>query len=525
MDLITATSGPFFSQIYAEKKTDEITRKISMEIFQKALKTDLKHFDDENYYNKYTYTINEYARKCFEQKSILQNSISILISVVLIVNMMGELSPWLIVISIFTVVLSTFLGTKINKVNQTKIQALLPNNREARYVERIFYLKDYAYDLKCTNVATFLLDKYKLLITKNRVIYEKHNARLAGFTLLNAVLFGSMNIFIMSLLSYQIISGEITLGCFVSMITASSYLRVNLTQLMGQYRNLHNLNLYRKQIEEFFSVESSIENSTGVQEISIQPWSIDFNNVSFSYPNSAYHLKNISLHIEKNKKVAIVGRNGAGKTTLLKILLRLYEPVDGEITINGTNYKSFDTKKYRCSIGTAFQNASIYALSFRDNLQIYRKKTDKQLNDTIVDMKIDSILSKNRANLDTQFTKEFDNNGIVLSGGEAQKIALARLYKSDFSLLILDEPSAALDPISEYDYITNMLNTSNTTTIFVTHRLALAKSADYIYVLDQGEIVEEGDHSTLLQLNGLYCEMYNKQYSDSHLQITTNDEN
>lgn len=294
------------------------------------------------------------------------------------------------------------------------------------------------------------------------------------------------------------------------MITASSYLRLYLTQLMGYYQSLHNLNLYKAQIEEFFTTESPIENSTQGAETKKEPWEIQFKSVSFSYPNSNFGLKNIDITIPKNKKIAIVGINGAGKTTLVKLLLRLYEPSAGDIFVNGVSNKSYRLDDYRRSIGTVFQNASVYALSLNENIQLVRSMSEEQLNNALDKMNIAEILKKNNATLNSPVTKEFDNNGIILSGGETQRVTLSRVCTGDFSLLIYDEPSAALDPIAQYQYIEAMMSNS-TTSVIVTHRLSLAEKADYIYVMDGGQIVEKGNHTELLNNHGLYFEMYEKQ--------------
>lgn len=510
LDIVAISLGPFYTQFYAEKRVSIISRSITQEIYKKALKTDIKFFDDEKFYNKYTYAVNEYSRRCFECKSTLQSFISCLISISIIVHLMGQLSPFLIVITVITTIISTIIGTRINKINQAKIKDMVPNNRQAAYIQRVFYQKDYTYDLKCTLLSVYLFRKYKELFKSLNDIYNRHNPKLAILTLVNSLLFGFMNIFIMILLTYQVTDNQISIGSFVAMITASSYLRLYLTQLMGYYQSLHNLNLYKAQIEEFFTTESPIENSTQGAETKKEPWEIQFKNVSFSYPNSNFGLKNIDITIPKNKKIAIVGINGAGKTTLVKLLLRLYEPSAGDIFVNGVSNKSYRLDDYRRSIGTVFQNASVYALSLNENIQLVRSMSEEQLNNALDKMNIAEILKKNNATLNSPVTKEFDNNGIILSGGETQRVTLSRVCTGDFSLLIYDEPSAALDPIAQYQYIEAMMSNS-TTSVIVTHRLSLAEKADYIYVMDGGQIVEKGNHTELLNNHGLYFEMYEKQ--------------
>ena len=206
-----------------------------------------------------------------------------------------------------------------------------------------------------------------------------------------------------------------------------------------------------------------------------------------------------------------MGENGAGKSTLVKLLLGLYDPTSGEILINGIPLRSYDITELRNTIGVAFQNTNIYALSLAENLRLYGEAENLSA-DAEKKFGIDAILRKNNASDDSIMTREFDENGIMVSGGEAQKIAIARLTMRKFGLLILDEPSSALDPIAEYE-LNRLLtqSTGDTTTVMVAHRLSSVRNMDKILVMSGGSLKEEGTHDELMALGGIYYDMFTKQ--------------
>ena len=210
--------------------------------------------------------------------------------------------------------------------------------------------------------------------------------------------------------------------------------------------------------------------------------------MSFSYENSEFGLKNINMKIPKGKKIAIVGENGGGKTTLTKLLLRLYDPDAGSILINGKPLKEAALRQYRNNVGIAFQEFPLYSLPLKDNLSVYDTADNEAMSEI------------------------FKENGIMLSGGEKQKLAVARLMTKSFGLLIFDEPTSALDPVAEASLNQMIFDKANTsTTILISHRLSNVVNADYIYVVRDGEIAECGTHESLMAEKGLYYGMFELQ--------------
>jgi ATP-binding cassette subfamily B protein len=263
--------------------------------------------------------------------------------------------------------------------------------------------------------------------------------------------------------------------------------------------------------------------------------SLEFKDVSFSYdfashPKYKFHengyeppktdsgkyvLKNVNLKLTAGEKIAIVGYNGAGKTTLIKLMMRLYDATKGEILYNGRNIKDYEPKTYRQKIGTVFQDYKIFAATVAQNVKngIYDEKTDKQTVLSALESAdfTEKLLSLENG-IDTHLTREFNDEGTNLSGGESQKVAIARVFAKDFPIVIMDEPSSALDPMAEYNLNQSILNnTKDKAVIFISHRLSTTRIADKIYMFSGGELIEQGSHEELLEQNGKYAEMFRLQ--------------
>ena len=279
-----------------------------------------------------------------------------------------------------------------------------------------------------------------------------------------------------------------------------------LTELFDQVKDIHQIDIYAKRIQEFYQLKPIIEDCIGsTPQI---PYEITFQNVVFEYDKGKPVLYNVNIHINAGEKIAIVGKNGVGKSTLIKLLLRLYDPTDGYIKVNGIDIKKYDTKEYRKYIGTVFQDSNVYAFSIKDNLDIYSEHQKDGISFTI-----DKVhLMQQLKNHENELTKEFSDNGIVLSVGEIQKLAIARILDGEFGLLLFDEPSSALDPIAEEQVMKLIYNmASTTTTIVIAHRLSSIRDMDRILVVDNGMIIEEGNHNQLMDTKGLYYQMWNTQ--------------
>ena len=501
--------------LYSEKKLTEIHLKINTKIYERVLHTDYSFFDDPEFYNNYTWTINEYANKSREATNLLLNIFKSLSTIISMVSVILVLGPWLIIITLIEMFITIYFEIRRNKLNVNKREEILPYDRKIGYVHRIFYQREYAGDVKATNIRDNLFDMYYSSGNNKIYIIKKYAKKILYWLYAQNFLAIIYNASIMTYISYGLIVSKkiIGVGKFMSLITANSQLMNSLYSFFNFISQAHNLDLYADKIRLFFETKSKIENTTVSKENNLKtPFSIEIRNLSFKYPNSNFGLNNINLKINAGERIAIVGENGSGKTTLTKLFLRFYDPDQGTILINGIPISNYDLLSLRNKIGIAFQTTNIYAFSLSKNLKLYREVDDTHLKSTINSLGLNKLLEKTNCSLDTELTREFNKDGLMLSNGEIQKLGIARIMNHAFGLLILDEPSSSLDPISEYN-LTNILynQASKTTTILIAHRLSMVRDADYIYVLKDGMICESGTHETLMEKKSFYYDMFIKQ--------------
>ena len=303
-------------------------------------------------------------------------------------------------------------------------------------------------------------------------------------------------------------TNRISLAVYTTMLNAIFTIRQYLMELGDNFSRISENSVYFEKIKSFFEFENKVVDGP-IEEIGDLK-TIKIENISFKYPHSDnVILKNFTLEVQAGEKIAIVGLNGSGKSTLVKLLLRLYDVTSGKIYYNGKNIKEYNLERYRKNIGVVFQDYNMYALSLEENVMM-----DETIgNDKKIEFVLDSFnVFNQKYDIKREISTEFENDGIALSGGQAQKIALSRVLAKDFKLIILDEPTSALDPYAE-EHLNKMLleEMQDITVIFISHRLTTTTIADRIYYLEDGSVVESGSHTELLNLGGKYANLYNVQ--------------
>ena len=505
-----------FNWCYKNKMLAKIDLDIRRDVYIQSLKTDYKYIDNPKYYDDYAWTLNEYSNQAHEAHNLILNLAASIITITVVVGIIVVTSPWIIILIVLNIVMRMFAHVKIDKLLLDRDEAIIPYDRKLDYFHRIFYQRGYSADLKSTLLKNYLLNKFEDNKNSKLNTIQKFGYKVLGLALYCDVVYRLSLALIMVMIVHGIYSGNIaSIGMYITLILAVDRLDEHLFRLFDLIREAKRISMYGDRVRRFFKLESDIESNMGNGEIILdrKVLSVEFKNVDFCYDNSNFAISNFSLSIKPGEKVAIVGENGAGKTTFVKLLLRLYDIKDGEILINGIPLKEYDVHSLRRCVGVAFQEPNIYALSLLENIELNSKLADKpQLQTLLNSFGISKLISKNNASLDSELTKEFDDNGIVMSGGEIQKIGLARVFNRDFGLLILDEPSSALDPLAEYEMNKLILDSSNkSTTIMVAHRLSTIRDADKIVLIDNGTVRESGTHEELMDAKEKYYEMFTKQ--------------
>ena len=495
-----------YEDFYLRWKKQEIEGTIERSIYEKALTVDYRHFDDPSYFDSYKLTTEKFASQSSE---MLQNLFSLLSGVAKCIVYGALIASQGVALLLIVLGCSAFVAyAQIywSRVSVERETAMVNDQRKADYLRRLFFDHTAVADLRASNIKKPLFSLFDGSVKSRAAIYRKYGAKeFLTDILANLAQLGT-TFAVPVYVAWGVMSGNIGgIGVYATLIASSLALKEALNAL-GWWSSQVALGVaYAQKVQHFFDTDSTIEASTDGEKASDGPFSVRFDHVSYRYGGSDdFAIRDLSLAIAQGEKIAIVGENGAGKTTLTKLLLRLYDADGGTVQIYGRPIADYDVSTLRGRIGIAFQQSRLYALSVRENMTAYADADDARLKSCLEEVGL-------RLSLDAQVTKEFDENGAVLSGGDAQRLCLTRLLHSEFGLLILDEPSSALDPIAEYRIAKLIFDRSPTTTVMVAHRLSTVVDADRIYLLSDGRIIESGTHAELMAQNGKYREMFLKQ--------------
>lgn len=427
------------------------------------------------------------------------------------------INPLLVLLTLLIVILNTCFNSKTNKSNYRLDQDKIPIERENNYVFNLISDFSIGKEVRIYGLKQYILEKYKQTSEKSNTFYTKafkNNTKNTIFTITT----GNIQIFfVYFILVAQALKNEgFTYGDFTVHFNAVNAFSNAILAIVTSTLKICQQGFYIKDLEDFVMLPrmvnkqgKHIEKNTGLV--------FEFRNVSFKYPGAEdYSLRNITMKFSSEEKISFVGMNGAGKTTVIKLLLRLYNVDSGEILLNNKNINEYDWTEYINIFATVFQDFKLFAYSVKENIILDEGNGVKEKLDYAVEKSgVKEYIEKKRNGLDTYVYKIFDETGFEPSGGEGQKIAIARALYKNAEFIILDEPASALDPLSEYDLYTNLNNLVNSKgCIFISHRLSSTVFADKIFVFNNGYLEESGSHSELMKNeNGLYKEMFEKQSS------------
>ncbi len=485
-------------------------------IFKKAQEVELGCYESPDFFDNYNRATWVVEKGGF--KRIIEGSawtIGSVVSIIFLVVYLVSIDPFLLFFIICPVIVIA-LRTKKNNIELKKETEMTPFERQKDYTKRTILLKDFAKEIKTTGIFDVIKKRFNYAVEKNIGIIKEYGWKIA---LLEAVsdFFGEI-IPVCGGFGYGcyrlIVLQNLQLADFSVLISAITTTRNKLNQLARYFAMQQKHCLWVQNLRDFLDYEPKLTGG-GIEPADFE--SLEFKNVSFRYEgNEQNTLRNISFKINKGETFAVVGHNGAGKTTLSKLIMRLYDVTEGEILYNGINIKEYDLLKYREKFASVFQDYMIFAMTVAENVLVDEvdssnlANAQKALKQSGVYDKIQTLPQAEN----TLLTREFDDKGALLSGGEAQKVTIARLFAKKFDVAILDEPSSALDPVAEskmYDALIE--GTKGKTVFYISHRLSSATRADKILVFAKGSLTESGTHDELMALCGEYSEMFNLQAS------------
>ncbi len=508
----------FVFQKLQQKSQPKIKQEIKEMFFRKAKEIDLECYDDSECYNNYVLSVSEVENQIGRIFTVLTNLFTGVTSIILSGAFFIGSDPVSFIFIAVSFVASLWSGKALNKLNFKIRNDKNPYERKLGYVNRVFYLNDYAKEVRLnTEISNELLKDFDETNDKVLDIDKKNAGKRFGLQLMKDYICNSFLIdvvYIIYLVYSAAVLHHISYSNVAVMRGTANRMKNRMRQFADVYPKMQEIGLYVQKMKDFLAIEPKIT-STDNRPLPEKTTLIELRNVSFGYNEmDGYILNNISIKIEPYSKIAIVGYNGAGKTTLIKLIMRLYDPDEGEILLDGVNIKEYDIEEYRRKIGTVFQDFKIFAATVKENVLLDFAENGKD-SDVISAMEksgFDERLAALSDGLETNLTTEFEDNGVNLSGGEGQKLAVARVFYKDANLIILDEPSSALDPIAEYHLNRSMLTAANNkSVVFISHRLSTTRIADRIYMLEKGKIIEEGNHAELLELGGKYSQMWRLQ--------------
>ncbi len=494
---------------------DLFSNHTSVKIMEHAATLDLDQFEDSEFYDKL-----ERARQQTIGRTVLLSQVFAqvqdLITMFFLAAGLMAFNPWLILLLLIAIV-PAFLGESyFNDRTYALTRGQTPERRELDYLRYIGASDETAKEVKLFNLSNFIIDRFKTLSNKFYYDNKKLSVKRAGWGTLFALI-GSAGYYAAYVtIIIQAIGGAITIGTLTFLAGSFRQLRSLLEGILSRFTSVSQGAIYLKDFFDFFRIQPNI--ITPKKSIPFPnpiQYGFVFENVGFKYHNSeSWANRNLNFTLHAGEKLALVGENGAGKTTLVKLLARLYDPNEGRILLDGIDLREYDLFELRKNIGIIFQDYLRYQMSFAQNIAVGNidELNNRELIEQSAEKSLASILVKKLPNQYDQALGRRFNNGIELSGGEWQKVALARAYMKESQLLILDEPTSALDARAEYQVFQRFAElTKGKTAVLISHRFSTVRMANRILVLDKGQLLEIGSHEELLALNGRYAELFHLQ--------------
>ena len=510
LNLITSVLG-----IVMEKYDEKMQNFFTEEMSRRVMEMDFQHTEDKKALDQAEAArtgMSWYSGGVHGISNEFFNAIANAIKIVGVVVLIAIYAPILFLITAVLLAFNTFIRAKSNKIEIESHRNLSKLNRIFGYLG--WNLTDFRYgkDIRLYGAADMMTEKWEtynnLMLNEWKWQADKH-LPLNMLMMVSDVLRDTGTYLYLGILA---ITQKITIGTFSQMLSAGNTFHSSLQNLMWNVQEIIKRTNYAYEYVKFMNYPAAIEK--GTRKVENIPHTIEFRNVSFTYPNTDVKvLDNVSVTLKQGEHLSVVGLNGAGKTTFVKLLCRLYDATSGEILLDGVNIKEYDYAEYMALFSPVFQDFKLFSFSVKDNIVLDNKADEKELDLLIEQVGLRDKISSFEKGTDTMLFKAFDEDGVEFSGGEQQKIAIARALFRKSPVVILDEPTAALDPVAEYE-IYRQFDTlvGGKTAIYISHRLSSCKFCDRIAVFSEGTIKEYGTHDELVIIDGgVYAEMFAAQ--------------
>ena len=487
-------------------------------LLEKSTQLDLAHFESSQFYDTLSRAQNSGSNYPVRTIQTLTGLFGQGVTLVSLLGLLLQFNAAIIPLLVFTALPAFWTSIVYSGRRFWMTRMETESGRLSDYIQRVLTNPDFAKEVRLFNLGEHLLDKWKGIRMdfngKSEAIASEYT-RMRG---LSAVLVNSGFYIAYGWTLVQAIAGKISVGDFTMYTGAFAQAQQLFPSILESIAKIYESNLYVSQYFEFLALKPEVTNTSEPQAFP-QPieQGLSIQNVTFTYPGAKEPtLRNISLNVNPGESIALVGLNGAGKTTLLKLLTRLYDVDSGLITIDGIPLPEIKLSQLHINIGVLNQDFARYQLSAKDNIgfgNLPERENQSRIEQAAVDSGADRVVETLEAGYQTRLGKMF-KGGVDLSGGQWQKIGMARAFMTDAPILILDEPTAALDAIAEFELFEKFRAlTAGKMTFFVSHRFSTVQLADRIVVLENSRIIEVGSHAHLMLQNGLYAKMFRLQAS------------
>jgi ATP-binding cassette subfamily B protein len=494
-----------------------VNKGLYLKLFKKSRNVELECFENSDFYDKYTLAMEKADERLVQTVEVVFGAVFGLIASICAFAFMFQVDKISVLFILFPVIGNFVFNRKISKLDYERNKDMTPHNRRIAYINRVMYLPEYAKEMRLTGVFSLMKHHYNESIEGLKDVTKKYTKRAVinhwlyvefTFTFIfeGLLIYGAYRTLVSRTMSLA------ELAVITSMMVSTTWILIGFTESLT---NLFKNGLFIEYLRTFLEYKEKIPEDSDGLDPGTEIKSIEFKDVSFSYKDKEV-LSHMNMEFRGGKTYALVGHNGAGKTTLIKLLLRFYDPTGGTILLNGRDIREYNLKKYRALFATAFQDHRMFSMSVLDNVvmgeDIPESEKEQKVSEALkLSGAFDKVMTLPNG-LKTTLTHEFDDNGAVLSGGEFQKIVVARAFVKECPFKIFDEPSSALDPIAEAKLFDNIYESCRKNTlVFISHRLSSVQNADWVYLLSGGTVKEAGTHRMLMEQKGLYADMYTKQ--------------
>lgn len=502
------------SKVIIPRREYVLKNKLQNLFIIKAMEHDLSEYENFEFYDTYTKTVRYADKKALDIVDIFFSAAGNTLKIIAVLTIIMQLDSGVLIIVLIMVVLSAIDQNLSNKYSYEQYEAEATVDRKSEYIKRVAHQKQYAKEVRTFRLSGFLIEKLNNVFAEKSSIFKKSNGTYwrtkYAFHIVNSlVVTPALLIYI----GIQMTCGMVSIGGFTVLFTSAFSVSSYLAGIIIDIDKLcFESDFYISKLRKILEMRGKIESgNNGISLDSIE--TISFKNVYFKYPkHEEWILKNVSFDIYANEHIALVGRNGGGKSTIVKLMIRLYDATKGEISINGIDIKKYNVDSLRSAFSVVLQDYQLFDFSIEDNLSMGKRYTEAEMSSALEFAGIKNRIDTCKAGIKTFIGREFTPDGENFSGGELQKIAIARGEVKKCFFRIYDEANSSLDPFSEYELNKKFrASNANYITLAVTHRLTAAVSADKIIHLENGKIVAIGSHSLLMSGDDKYREMFECQ--------------